>query len=102
MKKTRAVAPIIFLLLVVVWHGVVSHSMENESYQINPLTDVVTLKLPGAAAYGITDPQEAAGFNGGRDLVGVPNAEHKLNLYARDHLDVYAMVVPYRVNIVDK
>jgi hypothetical protein len=99
-KKTALI--VVILAAIFLWHVYVCLSMENESYNVSPVTDVVTLKLPGAASYGITDPQEAAGFNGGRDLVGVPNAEHKLNLYARQYLDVYAMIVPYRVSIIDK
>ena len=59
----------------------------------------------------------AAGFHGGRDLyihdtvVVLPAAERKLrviqvrsclNHYARQYLDLYAMIVPYRVNAIDK
>jgi hypothetical protein len=62
--------PIAVLVAVVGWHVYVAMSMENESYSVNPVTDVAILKLPGAASYGITDPQEAAGFNGGRDVTG--------------------------------
>src|SRR5438309_3562684 len=29
----------------------------------------------------------------------MPLAEHKLNNYARQHLDVYALILPYRVNV---
>jgi hypothetical protein len=100
MKKLVAI--IVLVAVIAGWHVYVWMSMENEYYTINPLTDVAILKMPGAASYGITDPQEAAGFNGGRDLVGVPAAERKLNLYARRYLDLYAMIVPYRVNIIDK
>lgn len=79
-------------------------SMENECYDINPLTDVATLKMPGA---------ERLAFTGGRDLVVLPAAERNLplskvlvriclNRHARQYLDLYAMIVPYRVNIIDK
>jgi hypothetical protein len=83
-------------------------SMENECYNINPLTDVATLKMPGA---------ERLAFTGGRDLyihdtvVVLPAAERKLrviqvrsclNHYARQYLDLYAVIVPYRVNAIDK
>ena len=100
MKK--AVILVIVFAVVFLWHAYICQTMENESYAINPVTDVVTLKLPGAASYGITDPQEVAGFIGGRNLTGIPNAEHKLSLYARQQLDIYAMILPYRVTIIDK
>lgn len=101
MKKTKIIIPII-IGLVVAWHVVVCLSMNNEYYDVNPLTDVATLKLPGAAAYGITDPAEATGFKWGRALTGVPAAEYQLNLYARKYLDLYALIIPYRVSIIDK
>jgi hypothetical protein len=93
---------IIISAVVFTWHLVISHSMENEFYTINPITDVATLKMPSAASYGITDADAVASFNGGRDLTGIPGAEHKLNLYARQHLDLFAMIVSYRVIIIDK
>lgn len=99
--KKAAISGIV-LTVIFLWHIYVCQTMENESYAINPVTDVVTLKLPGAASLGITDPEVVAGFNGGRDLTGIPNAEHKLNLFARQHLDLYAMIVSYRVTIIDK
>jgi hypothetical protein len=100
MKKTAFA--IIVLAFLFVWHLVVCHTMENENCVIDPVTDIATVKMPGAAAYGITDPDTVAGFNGGRNLTGVPNAEHYLNLGARKNLDLYAMIVSYRVTIIDK
>jgi hypothetical protein len=76
--------------------------MENEYYEVNWLTDIATLKLPSAASSGITSPEGVAGFNWGRNLIGVPDAERQLGLYARRYVDVYAMLMPYRVSIVDK
>lgn len=99
--KKAAISGII-LAAVFLWHVYVCQTMENEFYAINPVSDVVTLKLPGPASLGLTDPDVVAGFYGGRDLTGIPSAEHKLNLYARQHLDLYAMIVSYRVTIVDK
>jgi hypothetical protein len=73
-----------------------------------PHRDVATLKMSGAVRLA---------FTGGRDLyihdtvVVLPAAERKLrviqvrsclNHYARQYLDLYAMIVPYRVNIIDK
>lgn len=99
MKKV--VLLVVFFAAVVVWHIFVCNSMDNVYWSINPLTDVATLKMPGAASIGITDPAEKAGFEGGRALVGVPIAENKLNLYARQYFDLYAWIVPYRVAIKD-
>ena len=90
--------------------------MENECYNINPLTDVATLKMPGAerlvpGAERLVPGAERLVFSGGRDLVFLPAAGRKLrviqvrsclNHYARQYLDLYAMIVPYRVNAIDK
>ncbi|HTA23028.1 MAG TPA: hypothetical protein VK763_05805 [Terriglobales bacterium] len=56
------------------------------------LTDIVTMKGPNAA----TELGRSL-----RDIVGVPEIERQLSLYARRNLDIYAMLIPYRVVIVD-
>lgn len=76
--------------------------MQNENCEIDWLTDIATLKLPSAATSGITNPEIAGWAQLGRNLIGVPEAERQLSLYARRNVDVYAMLVPYRVTIVDK
>jgi hypothetical protein len=97
----KAIPILIVLVAIAGWHFQVCMSMENECYNINPLTDVATLKIPGA---------ERLAFTGGRVL---PAAERNLplskvlvriclNRHARQYLDLYAMIVPYRVNIIDK
>ncbi len=100
MKKLVLVA--ILFAGIILWHIFVSISMENAYWSINAVTDVATVKMPGAASVGITDPIEKVGFEGGRSLVAVPIAENKLNLYARQYFDLYAWIVPYRVRIQDK
>ena len=100
MKK---VVPILVALATIVgWHVYVCLTMENESYAINPLTDVATLKMPSAASSGITDPEGVAAFKWGRNLTGAGAAEQELGLYARRYMDVYAILIPYRIAIVDK
>jgi len=54
------------------------------------------------AESGITDPQEIAAFEGTRALVAVPIAENKLSVYARQYVDLYALLIPYRVTVVDQ
>jgi len=93
---------VIIIALVFVWHLLVSASMSNENWSINPLTDVATLKMPGPAESGITDPQGIAAFEGARALVAVPIAENKLGVYAREYVDLYALLIPYRVTVVDR
>jgi hypothetical protein len=88
MKKTIRIVVLIFLL-VFAWHAYVAESMKNEHWDVNPLTDVATLKAP--------DSQPGIGA-----LVVIPMAEQKLSVYARQNIDLYAWVVPYRVNIVEE
>jgi hypothetical protein len=100
----KAIPILIVLVAIAGWHFHVCMSMENECYNnINPLTDVATLKMPGA---------ERLASTGGRVVV-LPAAERNLplskvlvriclNRHARQYLDLYAMIVPYRVNIIDK
>src|SRR5580692_8321332 len=99
----KAIPILIVLVAIVGWHFQLCMSMDNECYNINPLTDVATLKMPGA---------ERLAFKGGRVVV-LPAAERNLplskvlvrsclNRHARQYLDLYAMIVPYRVNTIDK
>jgi hypothetical protein len=111
----KAIPILIVSVAIAGWHFYVCMSMENECYNINPLTDVTTLKMPGAER--LVPGAERLAFTGGRDLyihdtvVVLPAAERKLrviqvrsclNHYARRYLDLYAMIVPYRVNAIDK
>jgi hypothetical protein len=100
MRKTILIAAVI--AAIVGWHVWVWTSMRYGSLRINPVSDVATLELPGPAAFGVTDPQEVAAFEGGRALAAVPIVENKLNLYARRYFDLYALALPYRVNIVNR
>jgi hypothetical protein len=84
-----------------VWHIILLSQLSGPKVNINPLTDVAVVMMPGPSEFGITNPEQAAAFEGARDITGVPIAEHRLNNYARQYLDVYAMVLAYRVSIVD-
>src|SRR5580700_5878789 len=44
----KAIPILIVSVAIAGWHFYVCMSMENECYNINPLTDVATLKMPGA------------------------------------------------------
>jgi hypothetical protein len=86
MKKTIKIV-VLILLLVFAWHAYVAESMNNQYWDVNPLTDVATLKTPDSRS-------------GVSALVAVPMAEQKLGVYARQNLDLYAWVIPYRVDLV--
>lgn len=100
--RKAGITVLIIAVLVFIWHLILWSMWGGPYVNINPITDVAIVKMPGPSAFGITDPQTAAAFEGGRDLTGVPIGEHKLNNYARQYLDVYAMVLPYRVSIVNQ
>lgn len=74
---------------------------------VNPLTNVVTVPMLGAAykdAGG--NPLEALGAAIGSMLGGAlakalePSIERELNLQARESYDLYAMLLPYRVRVI--
>lgn len=115
MKKPALIASVL-IAVVLFWHAFLSLTARREycsdpespqickmrvTLEINPLTDVATVKMPGASSFGITDRMGTLGFNWGRSLTGGLAAENQLNLYARQYLDVYAMILAYRVRIVD-
>ena len=85
------------LVAVFLWHVYLSMSLSTSRLSVNPLSDVVSVQLPGPETTGSTDPIEHAIVQGGLSLVAAPIAENKLNLYARQHFDLYAWLVPYRV-----
>ncbi|MGD0598800.1 MAG: hypothetical protein ABR988_03190 [Terriglobales bacterium] len=116
MKKPGFVL-LIVVGLAIVWHIILYLPMDRErcvdevssgtcklrlTLRVNPLTDVAVITAPPAAAFGITDPAVAAGFQWGFALTGTPTAESQLNLYARQYLDLYAMLLPYRVSIINQ
>jgi hypothetical protein len=102
MNKIAAVA-LTTATVVVIWHLIIWAEIPNtKNLDINPITDVATVKLPGASSLGFTDPQQIAAFNGARDLVGAPIGERRLSNFARQYLDVYAMILPYHISIVDQ
>ena len=83
---------LIVLLIVLVsgWHLLCLPIRDDVA--VNWLTDIVTIKGPTAA----TDLGRSL-----RDIVGIPEAERQFSLFARRNLDIYAMLIPYRVVIVD-
>lgn len=104
-SKMRAPFPwfLNLIILIFLWHVFVClPSPDYPDISINPLTDVAVLKMPGPSALGITDPVEADAFRKGRDLTGISAGELSLNRAARKWFDIYAMVFPYQVEIVDK
>jgi hypothetical protein len=89
MKKTIEIV-VLILLAVFGWHIYVAESANTQYWDINPFTDVATLKMP----------QSGVGAGIGT-LIAVPMAEQKFGVYARQNVDLYAWVVPYRVNVVE-
>lgn len=100
MKRAMIIAMFI-VGIAFAWHILLLSQWSGPKVNINPLTDVATVRMPGPSDIGITNAEQAAAFEGARDLTGIPIGEHKLNNFARQYLDVYAMVLPYRVSIVD-
>lgn len=101
MKKARYLIGI--PVLIFLWHLLVClPSADHPDLSINPLTDVATVKMAGPGAVGITDPAAVSAFRTARDFTGIPTAERSLNLAARKWFDIYAMIVPFKVEIIDK
>ncbi len=84
-------------------------SAGGDPVEVNPLTNVVTLPV-GIERHdkdGKDDgPFEALGNAIGSVLGGAiaqavaPTIEREINLRAREHYDVYAMLLPYRVRVL--
>ena len=73
---------------------------------LNPVTDIVTIPIgPPSAKTSGDNPFEAFGKALGSIVGGAigkalePTFERDLNLRARELFDVYAMLIPYRVEI---
>jgi hypothetical protein len=93
----KLLLPVGLLGAVFFWHIFLSLTFANSHLSVNPFSDVVTVRLSGAETSEITDPIERAIVEGGMSLVAAPIAENKLNLSARQHFDIYAWLIPYRV-----
>ena len=69
-------------------------SSGRDPVRLNPVTDIVTFPIgPPAAKSNGDDPFDALG------KALEPSFERELNLRARGFFDVYAMLMPYRVQI---
>jgi TonB family protein len=102
MNKIAATA-LTILIAVILWHLIIWTKLPtNPQFSVNPITDVATVKLPSASSLGFTEPSAIAAFNGARDVVGAPIGERKLSNYAREYLDIYAMILPYHISITDQ
>lgn len=78
----------------------------QEPVRLNPVTDIVTVPIgPPTAKSSGDNPFEALGKALGTIVGGAigkalePSFERDLNLRARELFDVYAMLIPYRVQI---
>jgi hypothetical protein len=95
--------PVALLAAAFLWHVFSAPvSLGDSHLSTNPLSDVVTIRLAGTETAEITNPIEKAIFESGMSLVAAPIAEGRLNLYARQHFDIYAWIVPYRVTFRSK
>lgn len=93
----KLLLPVGLLGAVFIWHLFLSLSLTSSHLSVNPLSDVVTVRLSEVETREITDPVERAIVEGGMSLVAAPIAENRLNLSARQHFDFYAWLIPYRV-----
>ena len=102
------------IVLIMGWHlvlcepfksGIVCFPTDDEctvrvTRTINPFTDVLTMRAPSPAQFGVTDKSTAAEFRVEFITNAESVAENQLHHYARRYFDPYAMVLPYSV-IVD-
>lgn len=100
---------------VIGWHLYVAASMDHEYrlvgnatvVSVNPMNDVVTWDLKIEVdmlnrenpPIGHMGEVTAANEVEKRSTPEIPSMEHRFNLYARQYLDVYALLLPYRVII---
>lgn len=98
----KVILPLGLFAAVFLWHIFLSLSLATPHVGVNPISDVVTVRLPGAGMTEITDPMEKAIVDGGLSLIAAPIAEKRLNLYARQRFDIYAWLVPYSVTFGSK
>ncbi|MBI3001236.1 MAG: hypothetical protein HYY46_22720 [Deltaproteobacteria bacterium] len=75
------------------------------SLSVNPLTNLVTLTIALPPGLDDSNPFVALGSVLGEGLIeamGPAVMERDLNTYARERLDLYALIVPYRARIATK
>jgi hypothetical protein len=110
---------VLILLLVgsvIGWHLCIAMPKGGEYYRlfgnatettVNPITDVVTWHLESEVEFqnrenppiGHMGQMEAVWKVEKQFTPTIPSMEYKFNLHAREYLDVYALLLPYRVVI---
>jgi hypothetical protein len=79
---------IVVVAAILTWHLFIwSKLPSNAIIDVNPLTDVVHIKIASASQMGFTDSSSISAFNGVRDLVGGTIAERQMSNYAREYFD---------------
>ncbi len=84
------------------------HSIGSTDHPVtvNPVTDVVRLPIGGLSEKGKSNNPLEAFSDALGSMIGAlakaiePSFERELNLRAREHYDIYAMLLPYRVEVV--
>jgi hypothetical protein len=115
MKKLVLVLMLLLAGAVIGWHLYLAASMDRENrlvgnatlVSVNPINDVVTWHLKDEVdmlnrenpPIGHMGEVMAAGEVEKRFSLEIPSMEYRFNLYARQYLDVYALLLPYRVII---
>jgi hypothetical protein len=110
MKTRTAKVVLLFALLVLFWHLLLSGTMigtgprcwdagcrQSVIVDLNRFTDYLDVQVPPNA--GGTPQVLSSAFD---RLAAEPLAERKLNNVARQYFDVYAMLLPYRVVVADQ
>ncbi len=69
------------------------------SVTANPFTDVITMRFPSPAQFGITDRAMAEGWRVGFRASAAESAENVAHHWVRDNFDLYAMLLPYSVTV---
>lgn len=77
----------------------------NVAVSLNPVTNVISIRVGKAMPKDRGNPLEALGAALGSVLSGAlarslePSIERELNTRAREQLDLYGMLLPYRVRV---
>ncbi|MGH7899155.1 MAG: hypothetical protein ACREQQ_14460, partial [Candidatus Binatia bacterium] len=120
--RTAGIVFAVVLVTVFGWHLAATRSIDDAArdfvtgklpgvkeadVEVDPVTNVVSVRLATGARTSGEDPLSALGQALSSALGTAiasafePALERELNLRARERLDLYAMVLPYRVRIVE-
>lgn len=121
MRKVIGIC-ILIVVLIFVWHlyltskaRQIAQEISAESTEVgselslslNPITNVVNMRLTMLPPdFDEDNPWAVAGYQLGTAIGSglikamEPLAEREINTKARENLDIYAMLIPYRVNVV--